>query len=67
MILNEIKAIGKTLSIGGLLLLYFCAWAWSTSTLGSFNRYPKWQRILAKIFIGLHILAGIGFLIWCWI
>lgn len=64
--MNEIANIGKTLSIFCAILLYLYVWAWSVDHQKDCNRNALWEVLVARLFIGLHIIAMAVWFMWSW-
>lgn len=64
--MSEFASLGKTVSIFISLVIYLCCWAWAVDHQKDCNRNAIWEVLVARLFIGLHIIAmGIWF-IWSW-
>lgn len=61
------KGFGKWLSVVVCWLLYMFIWNWVINHFKSCNRNAKWEICLSRIFVALHILAIVGFMIWSWL
>lgn len=60
--MHEIIAVGKTLSVFCILIIYLNIWGWFIDHLKGINI----EIFISSIWISIHIFALITFFIWCW-
>ena len=64
--MSVLACVGRWLSIFISVLLYMFAWCWAIGHQKDCNRNAMWEVTVARLFIGLNIIAmGIWF-IWSW-
>ena len=64
--MNELANIGKMLSIFCALCVYACVWFWAIGHQKDCNRNAIWEVLIARLFIGLHIIFIFMWFIWSW-
>ena len=64
--MQELANIGKMISLFIIIVLYGSGWAVTTAFLKGVND-ETWVKIFSVIWLFIHGLAFIGFLIWSWI
>ena len=64
--MSEIANMGKMVSLFFALLLYTFAWMWSVDHSKDCNRNARWEVLVARAFIGLHIGVLGAWFIWSW-
>lgn len=64
--MTELASIGKMVSIFFAIVLYACSWIWAIDHQKDCNRNAKWEVLVARVFIGIHIIALGVFFIWSW-
>lgn len=65
--MDGLALLGIIISTIVMAVLYVKAWSWTITILNYESISTKFERILAKTFIGLHILAILAWFVWSWI
>lgn len=65
--MNELAYIGKMISLFFALLIYACVWGWTLEHKTNCNKNAMWKVILARLFIGFHIVVLLAWFVWSWI
>lgn len=64
--MTELASVGKTISMFFVIVLYVCVWGWAIDHKKDCNRNAIWEVLVARLFIGIHIIALVVFFIWSW-
>lgn len=64
--MTELAGIGRMVSIFFAITLYACSWMWTVDHQTDCNKNAVWEVLVARVFIGIHIIALLAFFIWSW-
>lgn len=64
--MRGLASVGKTVSIYLAFVLYVWSWSWAIDHQKDCNRNAVWEVLVARVFIGIHIIALGVFFIWSW-
>ena len=64
--MSELASLGKTVSIFISFIAYLYCWMWAIEHQKDCNKNDIWEVLVARLFIGLNIIAMVIWFIWSW-